>query len=59
MRLLAIAVTVVLIGATAVGMITAFALVARRLLGLRFGVVRLLLAGVLAWQCWGRSPGRC
>jgi ubiquinone biosynthesis protein len=48
MRVLAIAATVVLIVVTVAGMVTAFALIARRLLGLRFGLVRLLLAGVLA-----------
>jgi ubiquinone biosynthesis protein len=53
MRLLAVAATVVLVVASALGMIIAFAMVARRLLGLRFGVVRLLLAGVLAVAVMG------
>jgi ubiquinone biosynthesis protein len=48
MRFLAIAATVVLIVLSVVGMVGGFALLARRLLGLGFGVVRLLLAGVLA-----------
>jgi ubiquinone biosynthesis protein len=47
MRLLAGAATVVIVVASIVGMVVGFAVVARRLLGLQFGVVRLLLAGVL------------
>jgi ubiquinone biosynthesis protein len=47
MRLLAIALTAVLLVASVAGMVGGFALLARRLLGLRFGMVRLLVAGFL------------
>lgn len=39
---------VLIIGVTAVVLVTVMALVARRLLGVRFGLIRLLLAGGLA-----------
>ena len=53
MRLLAIALTGVLIVLSVVGVVGGFALLARRLLGLRFGMVRLLLAGLLAFAVAG------
>ena len=63
MRLLAIALTAVLIVASVVGMVGAFALLARRLLGLRFGLVRLLVAGLVGFAVAGAIagpwPGRC
>ena len=40
--------TVLIIGVTVLGMVVGMAMVARRLLGVRFGLVRLLLAGGLA-----------
>jgi ubiquinone biosynthesis protein len=54
MRLLAIALTGVLIVLSVVGIVGGFALLARRLLGLRFGMVRLLVAGLLAFAVAGR-----
>jgi ubiquinone biosynthesis protein len=53
MRFLTIALTAVLIVASLVGIIGGYALLARRLLGLRFGVVRLLLAGLLGFAVAG------
>jgi ubiquinone biosynthesis protein len=53
MRLLAIAATVVLIVLSVVAMVGGFALLARRLLGLGFGLVRLLLAGLLGFAVAG------
>ncbi|HZD75277.1 MAG TPA: hypothetical protein VE776_15530 [Actinomycetota bacterium] len=57
MRFLAIAATVVIIVASVVGIVGGFALLARRLLGLGFGLVRLLLAGLIGFavvgpRCW-------
>jgi len=49
MRLLEVAI----IGVSVFGLVTAFALVARRLLGVRFGIVRTLLAGLLAFAVAG------
>ena len=46
MRVLAIALTAVLIVLSVTTIVGAFAVLARRLLGLRFGMVRLLLAGL-------------
>jgi ubiquinone biosynthesis protein len=53
MRLLAIAATAVLIVVSVVGIVGGFALLARRLLGLRFGMVRLLVAGLAAFAVAG------
>ena len=53
MRLLAIALTALLILLTVVAIVGAFAVLARRLLGLRFGVVRLLLAGLVGFAVVG------
>jgi ubiquinone biosynthesis protein len=53
MRFLAIALTAVLIVITVVAIVGGFALRARRLLGLRFGLVRLLLAGLLGFAVAG------
>jgi ubiquinone biosynthesis protein len=53
MRLLAIALTAVLILLSVVGIVAAFALMARRLLGLRFGAVRLLVAGLVGFAVAG------
>lgn len=53
MRLLAIAATVVLIVVSVVAIVGGFALLARRLLGLGFGLVRLLLAGLLGFAVAG------
>src|SRR5215211_2172198 len=53
MRFLAIALTAVLIVITVVAIVGGFALLARRLLGLRFGLVRLLLAGLLGFAVAG------
>jgi ubiquinone biosynthesis protein len=53
MRILAIAATVVLIVLTAAAIVGAFALLARRLLGLGFGLVRLLLAGLIGFVVTG------
>jgi ubiquinone biosynthesis protein len=53
MRFLAIALTAVLIVLSVVGIVGAFALLARRLLGMRFGVVRLLAAGLVAFAVAG------
>lgn len=44
---------VTVIGTTVVGLVVGFALVARRLLGLRFGAVRMLLSGTLAFLVAG------
>jgi ubiquinone biosynthesis protein len=53
MRVLAIAATVVLVAVTASAIIGAFALLARRLLGLGFGLVRMLLAGLVGFGVAG------
>jgi len=53
MRLLAVALTAVLIVVTVVASVGGFALLARRLLGLRFGLVRLLLAGLVGFAVAG------
>jgi ubiquinone biosynthesis protein len=53
MRLLAVALTAVLIVATVAAIVGGFALLARRLLGLRFGLVRLLLAGLAGFAVAG------
>jgi ubiquinone biosynthesis protein len=53
LRLLAIALTAVLILLSIIGLVGGFAVLARRLLGLRFGVVRLLLAGLVAFAVVG------
>jgi ubiquinone biosynthesis protein len=53
MRLLAIALTAVLIVATVTAIVGGFAVLARRLLGIRFGVVRLLLAGLIGFAVAG------
>jgi ubiquinone biosynthesis protein len=53
MRFLAIALTAVLILLSVVAIVGGFALLARRLLGLRFGVVRLLLAGLVGFAVAG------
>jgi hypothetical protein len=53
MRVLAIALTAVLIVLSVVAIVGGFALLARRLLGMRFGVVRLLAAGLLAFAVVG------
>jgi ubiquinone biosynthesis protein len=53
MRFIAIALTAVLIVATIAAIVGGFALLARRLLGMRFGLVRLLLAGLLGFAVAG------
>jgi ubiquinone biosynthesis protein len=53
MRLLAIALTAVLIVLSVVAIVGGFALLARRLLGMRFGMVRLLVAGLLGFAVAG------
>jgi ubiquinone biosynthesis protein len=53
MRFLAIALTAVLIVATTAAIVGGFAVIARRLLGMRFGLVRLLLAGLLGFAVAG------
>ena len=53
MRILAIAATVVLIVLSGAAIVGAFALLARRLLGLGFGLVRLLLAGLIGFAVAG------
>jgi ubiquinone biosynthesis protein len=53
MRFLAIALTAVLIVVSVVAIVGAFALLARRLLGMRFGLVRLLLAGLVGFAVAG------
>jgi ubiquinone biosynthesis protein len=53
LRLLAIALTALLILLSVVAIVGAFAVLARRLLGLRFGVVRLLLAGLVGFAVVG------
>jgi ubiquinone biosynthesis protein len=53
MRLLAVALTAVLIVVTVAAIVGGFALLARRLLGLRFGLVRLLLAGLAGFAVAG------
>ena len=53
MRLLAVALTVVLIVVSVTAIVGGFALLARRLLGLRFGLVRLLLAGLAGFAVAG------
>src|ERR671936_85658 len=53
MRFLAIALTAVLIVVSVVAIVGAFALLARRLLGMRFGLVRLVLAGLVGFAVVG------
>ncbi|HEV3497019.1 MAG TPA: AarF/ABC1/UbiB kinase family protein, partial [Actinomycetes bacterium] len=53
MRLLAVAATAVLVVVSVVAIVGGFALLARRLLGLRFGLVRLLLAGLVGFAVAG------
>jgi ubiquinone biosynthesis protein len=53
MRVLAIALTAVLIVVSVVAIVGGFAVLARRLLGLRFGLVRLLLAGLIGFAVAG------
>ena len=53
MRLLAVALTAVLIVLSVVAIVGGFAVLARRLLGLRFGLVRLLLAGLVGFVVAG------
>jgi ubiquinone biosynthesis protein len=53
MRLLAVALTAVLIVLSVAAIVGGFALLARRLLGLRFGLVRLLLAGLVGFVVAG------
>jgi ubiquinone biosynthesis protein len=53
MRFLAIALTAVLIVVTIAAIVGGFALLARRLLGMRFGLVRLLLAGLVGFAVAG------
>jgi ubiquinone biosynthesis protein len=53
MRFIAIALTAVLIVVTVAAMVGGFALLARRLLGMRFGLVRLLLAGLVGFAVAG------
>jgi ubiquinone biosynthesis protein len=53
MRLLAIALTAVLILVSVVAIVGGFAMLARRLLGLRFGLLRLLLAGLIGFAVAG------
>jgi ubiquinone biosynthesis protein len=53
MRWLAVALTAVLIVVSVVGIVGGFALLSRRLLGLRFGLVRLLLAGLVGFAVAG------
>jgi ubiquinone biosynthesis protein len=53
MRFLAIALTAVLVVVSVVAIVGAFALLARRLLGMRFGLVRLLLAGLVGFAVAG------
>jgi ubiquinone biosynthesis protein len=53
MRVLAIAATVVAIVLSVVAIVGGFALLARRLLGLGFGLVRLLLAGLIGFAVAG------
>jgi ubiquinone biosynthesis protein len=52
-RLLAVALTAVAIVVSVVGIVGGFALLSRRLLGLRFGLVRLLLAGLVGFAVAG------
>jgi ubiquinone biosynthesis protein len=52
-RVLGIALTAVLIVLSVAGIVGGFALLARRLLGLRFGLVRLLLAGLAGFAVAG------
>jgi ubiquinone biosynthesis protein len=53
MRWLTVPLTVVLILVSLVGIVGGFALLARRLLGLQFGLVRLLLAGLVGFAVAG------
>jgi ubiquinone biosynthesis protein len=53
MRFLAIALTAVLIVLSVVAIVGGFALLARRLLGMRFGMVRLLVAGLVGFAVAG------
>jgi ubiquinone biosynthesis protein len=53
MRFLAIVLTAVLIVLTVAGMVGVLAALARRLLGLRFGIVRLVTAGLLGFAVAG------
>ena len=57
MRLLAVALTAVLILLSVAGIVGAFALLARRLLGMRFGLVRLLAAGLVGFLVAGPIAG--
>jgi hypothetical protein len=58
MTVLAIALTAVLIVLSVVSIVGGFALLARRLLGMRFGAVRLLAAGLLAFAVVIFRPDR-
>jgi len=53
MRVLAVALTAVLIVVSVTAIVGGFALLARRLLGLRFGLVRLVLAGLVGFAVAG------
>ena len=53
MRVLTVALTAVLILLSVSGIVGGFALLARRLLGMRFGLVRLLLAGLVGFAVAG------
>jgi ubiquinone biosynthesis protein len=53
MRVLAVALTAVLILLSVAAIVGGFALLARRLLGMRFGLVRLLLAGLVGFVVAG------
>jgi ubiquinone biosynthesis protein len=53
MRVLTVALTAVLILLSVAGIVGGFALLARRLLGMRFGLVRLLLAGLVGFAVAG------
>jgi ubiquinone biosynthesis protein len=56
-RLLAVALTAVLILVSVAGIVGGFALLARRLLGMRFGLVRLLAAGLVGFLVAGPIAG--
>jgi hypothetical protein len=58
MRILAIAATVVLIVLSGAAIVGAFAVLARRLLGLGFGLVRLVLAGPIFQAMSGTVAAR-
>ena len=53
MQVLAVALTAVLILVTVAAIVGGFALLARRLLGMRFGLVRLVLAGLVGFAVVG------